>query len=118
MPRLVKGFGSFAAVGSRRSVRSWWTSPNWTRSPPILLPHHRSAAARSGRLPGPLQRLLSRAHRIRFPLLPFPVRRARPGPAGCAAPASGVVLPLDAGDSPVQALHRLPALLGRGRVSI
>ena len=78
-------------------------------------PHHTSAAARRGRLPGPPQGLLSRAHRIRSPLLPFLVRRARPGPAGCAAPASGVVHPLDAGDPPVQALHRLPALLGRGR---
>jgi hypothetical protein len=49
-------------------------------------PHHRSPAARSGRLPGPLQRLRSRAHRIRAPLLPFLVRRARPGPLAARRP--------------------------------
>ena len=56
------------------------------------------------------------AHRIRPALLPGLVRRARPGPAGRAAPAPGAVHPVDAGDPPVQALHRLPAVLGRGRV--
>jgi len=33
-----------------------------------------------------------------------------------AAPAPGAVHPVDAADPPVQALHRLPAVLGRGRV--
>jgi integrase/recombinase XerD len=44
------------------------------------------------------------------------VHGARPGSAGRAAPAPGALHPLDAGDPPVQALHRLPALLGHGRV--
>jgi integrase/recombinase XerD len=44
------------------------------------------------------------------------VRRARPGPAGRAAPAPGAVHPVDAGDPPVQALHRVPAVLSDGRV--
>src|ERR1019366_490498 len=44
------------------------------------------------------------------------VCRAQPGPAGRPAAARGAVHPVDAGDPPVQALHRLAALLGRGRV--
>jgi hypothetical protein len=37
-------------------------------------------------------------------------RRARPGPTSRPAAAPGAVHPADAGDPPVQALHRLPAL--------
>jgi hypothetical protein len=77
---------------------------------------HRPAPAGSSRLPGSLQRLLPRAHRIRSALLPGLVRRARPGPAGRATAAPGTVYPVDARDPPVQALHRIPAVLGHGRV--
>src|SRR4051812_8791608 len=65
-----------------------------------------TAAACRGRLPGPLQGLLPRAHRIRPALLPGLVRRARPGPADREAAAPGAVHPVDARDPPVQALHR------------
>jgi integrase/recombinase XerD len=58
----------------------------------------------------------TRAHRIRPALLPVLVRRARPGPAGRPAAAPRALNPVDAGDPPVQAVHRLPAVLGRGRV--
>jgi hypothetical protein len=70
----------------------------------------------SSRLPGSLQGLLARAHRIRSALLPHLVRRARPGPAGRAAGPLGAVHPVDARDPPVQVLHRIPAVLGHGRV--
>ncbi len=44
------------------------------------------------------------------------MRRTWPGPAGRAPPAPGAVHPVDAGDPPVQALHRLTAVLGHRRV--
>jgi len=59
----------------------------------------------------------SRTHTESEPaLLPGLVRRARPGPAGRAAPAPGAGHPVDAGDPPVQALDRVPPVLGRSRV--
>ena len=60
--------------------------------------------------------LFSSAHRIGPALLPGLVRRTRPGSAGRSAAAPGAVHPVDAGDPPVQALHRIPAVPGRGRV--
>ena len=42
--------------------------------------------------------------------------RACIGPTGRAAGSSGVVHPVDTGDPPVQAFHRIPAVLGHGRV--
>jgi integrase len=44
------------------------------------------------------------------------VRRARPGAAGRPAVAPGTVHPVDAGDPPVQTVHRVPAILRCGRV--
>jgi Phage integrase family len=47
---------------------------------------------------------------------PYFERGAGPGTAGRPAAAPGAVHPVDAGDPPVQALHRLAAVLRRGRV--
>ena len=46
----------------------------------------------------------------------FLVRRTWPGPAGRTPPAPRAVHPVDAGCPPVQALHRLTAVLGHRRV--
>ena len=58
----------------------------------------------------------SRAHRIRPALLPGLVRRALPRPARRPAAAPGAVHLVDARNPPVQALHRVPAVLRSGRV--
>src|SRR5712691_10506692 len=76
----------------------------------------RPAPAGSSRLPRQVQGILPRAHRIRPALLPRLVYRARAGPAGRPAATPGAVHPVDAGDPPVQAFHRLPPLLRGGGV--
>jgi len=63
-----------------------------------------------------LQWLFPPAHRIGPALLPDLVRRAGPGPAGRPAAAPRALHPVDAGHPPVQALHCIPAVLGRDRV--
>jgi integrase/recombinase XerD len=60
--------------------------------------------------------LLPHAHRERPALLPVLVRSAGPGPADRTPPAPKAAHPVDAGDPPVQALHRVPAVLGHRRV--
>ena len=69
-----------------------------------------------GCLPGPFPGRLPLPHRVRPALLPGLVRRTRPGPAHGPPLTPRAVHPVDAGDPPVQALHRLPTILGHRRV--
>jgi hypothetical protein len=57
-----------------------------------------------------------RAHRIRPVLLPVLVRRARSGPAGAQRPHLELYIRWMKENPPVQALHHIPPVLGRGRV--
>ena len=115
LPRLARsaGFGRADASAVSGHGELHRTAVHLVRSPGAV---HRPAAAGSGCLPGPVHRLLPRPHRIRPALLPDLVCRARPGPADCDPPAPGAVHPVDAGGPPIQTIHRLAALLCRGRV--